>query len=711
MRVASDLRHGIDRALSRAILVVFSALSIAAVVSVVPARAASGDPDATWGTDGSVTFPSSGWESLQGRIGLGSAGNVVLAFSTEGPECAVRSFLSDGTPDPDFGTGGLAIVPLGGNFDDCDAVVVQPDGRILVAGLTSYTGFSAVTVARLESDGTLDPTWAGTGVVEAVIGAGTPTGSPPLTRDNDLLIDPFGRVVVAAAMNGGVGLARFDSSGAPDPTFGVGGEWVVDAWPGENEAVQELAVRPSGKLVVGVSREPFDDGNGSVLQLNLNGTRDASFGNLGTVDLPMGMLGGIALEPDGDLLVVGTADGTTSGITILRLLPTGVLDPSFGSGGIITASLQAAFGDVAVQADGKFVIAGSLYTAPAADIDFFARRHLPNGSVDPTWTGDGVIDVRSSDFGFTLALQADGAALVAGVGLAPGSVGAIVRFQGDVGPVPLCGNGELDPGEDCDDDSPCCGPACTYESAGFACGAASGCSGLFCDGAGACASGPRPAGTACGSVSACSAFVCDGAGACANAPRPDGTPCSDGLPCTADACASGSCVSVAAPSTGCRQQLAPRGQLLLSDPNGERGDKLIWSWQRGEATTEEEFAQQDYDVCIYDFESGGPTLVTHLATAGDTCVFDCWKLKGQNKIYVDVFGTHDGLRQIYPKAGGDGAAGVKLQARGENLPPFTLPLVPPVTIQLVSEAGDCWAATYSAPRKNDEKSFKAKPDP
>ena len=246
-----------------------------------------------------------------------------------------------------------------------------------------------------------------------------------------------------------------------------------------------------------------------------------------------------------------------------------------------------------------------------------------------------------------------------------------------------CGNGVIDPGEDCDDDGLCCGPTCQFD----------------------------PAGTPCGPPSQCSGSQCDGAGICANALLPDGSPCSDGSPCTADACRAGSCISVAAPSSTCRQQLAPRGQFALSDPDGENADKLFWRWQKGEATTAEEFAQQDYYLCVYDFSSGASTLVTHLATHGDVCVFDCWKLRGQNKIYVDVFGTHDGLRQIYPKPRGDGAAGVQVQARGENLPMPSLPLTPPVTVQLVSEAGDCWSATYSAPTRNDAEKFQAKPDP
>src|SRR5690606_6214584 len=131
--------------------------------------------------------------------------------------------------------------------------------------------------------------------------------------------------------------------------------------------------------------------------------------------------------------------------------------------------------------------------------------------------------------------------------LVQGEGGLLARYEGDIGAPPLCGNGDLDPEEECDDGNTasgdCCSSSCTLD----------------------------PVGTACGPTFACSGFVCDGAGACEQNSFPDGTACNDGISCTVDECQSGVCVGIAAPATGCKK--APRGLLSLLDKANDAQDK------------------------------------------------------------------------------------------------------------------------------------------
>ena len=99
----------------------------------------------------------------------------------------------------------------------------------------------------------------------------------------------------------------------------------------------------------------------------------------------------MALQPDGKIVAVGRVGG--GGFAIARYNPNGTLDPSFSGDGKQTTSFCA--GDcsgataVAIQADGKIVVVGSRAADGTGDLDFALARYKPNGSLDPSFSGDG----------------------------------------------------------------------------------------------------------------------------------------------------------------------------------------------------------------------------------------------------------------------------------------------------------------------------------
>jgi uncharacterized delta-60 repeat protein len=150
------------------------------------------------------------------------------------------------------------------------------------------------------------------------------------------------------------------------------------------------------------------------------GELDPSFGAGGKVQTPFGpesYAGGVAVQPDGKILVAGTPE-ESKGFSVARLLPNGSPDPSWGEGGVVTTPLgkfASAF-DVAVQPDGKVVAVGE---APGAkDEDFAIVRYLSNGKLDPGFGEGGIVILpvgTEGDQARTVAIGPGGRIAVVGI--------------------------------------------------------------------------------------------------------------------------------------------------------------------------------------------------------------------------------------------------------------------------------------------------------
>jgi len=160
------------------------------------------------------------------------------------------------------------------------------------------------------------------------------------------------------------------------------------------------------------------------------GELDPTFGIGGKVQAPFGpesYAGGVAVQPDGKILAVGTPEGS-QGFSIARLLPNGSLDPSWGEGGVVTTPLgkfASAF-DVAVQPDGKVVVVGE---APGAkNEDFAIVRYLSNGKLDPSFGEGGIVILpvgTEGDQGRVVAIGPGGRIAVVGISDLPSSRNAV----------------------------------------------------------------------------------------------------------------------------------------------------------------------------------------------------------------------------------------------------------------------------------------------
>lgn len=173
----------------------------------------------------------------------------------------------------------------------------------------------------------------------------------------------------------------------------------------------------------------------------------------------------------------------------------------------------------------------------------------------------------------------------------------------------------------------------------------------------------------------------------------------------------------ATPAMGCR---APgKSVALLIDKTGADRDRFLWKWLKGAATDLADFGDAvggsaSYHVCLYDASLATQPLLDVGTTAGGTCGgAPCWKATGTTGYrYKDKVGDSDGLTLLSLKSGIAGKAKVLAKAAGTNLVLPSLPLVPPVVVQLLVDDGmtsQCWQTTFAdPPTKNDAAKFKAK---
>lgn len=318
----------------------------------------------------------------------------LLAF---GPVAALAQ--QSGSLDLNFGSNGIASIDFPSNFDDRgQCVLVQPDGRILMAGGSYQANGVKFAIARLMTNGTLDNTFGTSGRATAQ------AGSPPNLDDiiYAMALQPDGKIVAAGrTFATGLGyravVLRFNANGTIDNTFGTNGIRVDDIAPGNEDCYYGVAVQADGKIVAGGLAKSSSDFDVVVARYNANGTPDATYGTNGFAILDIGGVdnrgSAMVLQPDGKVVVAGTHGNPAvdSDFLLARFTTTGAPDATFGTGGSVISAFSPstdwAYG-LALQPDGKLVAAGMVTNGAAANVG--VARYLTNGTLDTTFDGDGL---------------------------------------------------------------------------------------------------------------------------------------------------------------------------------------------------------------------------------------------------------------------------------------------------------------------------------
>jgi uncharacterized delta-60 repeat protein len=347
------------------------------------------------------------------------AGAAAFLVATASPGVAVPGDL-----DPAFGGGDGRVTTDFGDVDRADGVAVQADGKIVVAGSAGGRGGPDFAVARYNADGSLDPTFDGDGKVTTDFASSHDQGFA-------VALQADGKIVVAGEaflMDLDFALARYNTDGSLDPTFGGGdGKVSTDLGLSENDAALAVAIQADGKIVAAgyVRRELFHPNypeDFAVARFNADGSPDLDFGVGGNVTTDLesdsDVAYGVAFQADGKIVAVGSihVPSATTDFGLARYNTDGSLDTTFDGDGKLTThfGVSDSAAAVALQGDGKIVAAGNVLIG--SNFDFGLARYNTNGSLDTTFDGDGKVTTgfADSDSANEVAIQGDGKIVAAG---------------------------------------------------------------------------------------------------------------------------------------------------------------------------------------------------------------------------------------------------------------------------------------------------------
>jgi uncharacterized delta-60 repeat protein len=364
--------------------------------------ASPGDLDTTFGSGGRKTVNFGGVDAARavvvqpnGRVVVAGGGGPASSF------CVVRLRAANGTLDPTFGSGGKKVIDFGGEDEGAHAVALQPDGKILLAGDTHLKP----AVVRLRVNGTLDPSFENDGKKAFSWGA--------IGRITAVVVAPNGKILLggfSGPEGGDIKVARLNANGLLDKTFGTGGIAAVDF--GGTEFGEAMARQADGRILVAGRA---DAGGAIVARLRATGALDPDFGAGGRVTLPGGgSANAVLVQPDRRIVVAGNASGSGA-MTVTRLMPSGSLDTGFGTNGttaIDFGALADLAGGAVLQPDGRIVVAG--YTQATEDVA--VARLTSGGALDPSFGAGGkaTVDFGVATFGNAVALAPNGRIVVAG---------------------------------------------------------------------------------------------------------------------------------------------------------------------------------------------------------------------------------------------------------------------------------------------------------
>jgi len=329
----------------------------------------------------------------------------------------ILRYTATGQLDNSFNNNGKVVINFGYDIQEAYSVAVQPDGKIVVAGYGETGMFDEnydVVAARLSTNGKLDSTFGTNGKV--LLDFGTDE------RGNSVCLQPDGKIIIGGIYNNSDFLTvRLKTNGSLDSMFGNNGK-VISTF-NQLSSIASVAIQSDGKIVVG----GIKGGTVSmfvIARYNSNGTPDNSFGSGGFVYTDYGanadQISKIIIQPDQKIIAVGATglhfDFLHEYVAVARYKANGNLDSNFGINGKSTLQYanNTAYGhDGVLQTDGKIIISGNLSTDTTTN--YLLARLKTNGNLDSSFGTNGttITNFGMSDIAYGVRIQGGDSSIIA----------------------------------------------------------------------------------------------------------------------------------------------------------------------------------------------------------------------------------------------------------------------------------------------------------
>ncbi len=333
--------------------------------SLVARYNADGSIDQTFGYNGLVVTAFYGQVDGFYCVAIQEDGKI-LAGGRLGAtvDAGVVRYLPDGTIDSSFGENGIALTDLG-EHENVTGMALQSDGKILLTGLV-FKEYSSnkYFLMRYNSDGILDEGFGDKGIIVN-----------KLDEDieiNSIVMQPNGKIIIAGIysifVNERFLLIRYMPDGTLDPSFSKTGIAKISYPPSPvNMAINSVALQEDGKIIIAGETGPTGYTEFlTVARIDADGSLDKSFGNEGAAVTKLGndvlIAYAVMVQPDGKIVAVGYNNhaNANSNFLVVRYMPDGVLDSTFGTNGLESTTINQSAGAYAgvIQEDGKIIAVG-----------------------------------------------------------------------------------------------------------------------------------------------------------------------------------------------------------------------------------------------------------------------------------------------------------------------------------------------------------------
>lgn len=316
---------------------------------------------------------------------------------------------------------GWVTTDIAGSAEGAEDMAVQTDGKILLAGYGTTSGKTAFALVRHNADGSLDTAFGSEGAQLTSFGSGQSIAYA-------MVLQADGKILLAGDATASdkhvFALASYNTDGSLDTGFSDDGKLTTGfgTWEGLAYAA---ALQADGKILVAGDIWNGSQHDFGLMRLNADGSLDTGFGGDGQVSTDFGgydAATSIVVQSDGKILVAGSSyDGKSWDFAVARYNADGSLDTGFSDDGMLTTDIATAQGfggsqksshdyaaDMKVSATGKIYVAGS--ASAGSGYDFALARYAADGTLEGVVT----TDFGSNDYGSSLVLQTDGKMVIAG---------------------------------------------------------------------------------------------------------------------------------------------------------------------------------------------------------------------------------------------------------------------------------------------------------
>ncbi|SCY03945.1 T9SS type A sorting domain-containing protein [Flavobacterium caeni] len=354
---------------------------------------ADGSLDATFDDDGTkfMNFIYNSYDAAT-AMALQTDGKIIVGGVTLANDDyygTVLRYNPDGTLDTAFGNGGKVILPKDGAVA---AVAIQTNGKIIAGGSNGIYMY----VFRLNTDGSLDTTFDSSQLSDDFEEFGSTLNQMKILSTGKILIAGRNFSDINDVTSHNYFLARLNSNGSIDTTFGVGGYSTAGSGS-VNEEITALKILADGKILAGGSSWGTPN-HYTLLKYTINGALDTSFANGGVYDgvLPEGDGSIMALDTQSDgKILAGLADNLNYSdanykFIVMRFNANGTIDNAFGSGGRIDTDIEgeSRLADIKVLSNQKFLVSGTSY---GDNSNFALAKYNSDGTPDTTFAPDGIM--------------------------------------------------------------------------------------------------------------------------------------------------------------------------------------------------------------------------------------------------------------------------------------------------------------------------------